>query len=86
MTPSSEPMPGDRVCFREGGSKRLGTVRAVITAGRKAGVGVWRLRRRARVQFEADGQSCETHRDLEAIDIVEVDEQRSFFDEIEVTE
>lgn len=81
----TEPQPGDRVRFREGGGNRLGTVREVITAGRAAGRGVWRLRRRARVQFEADGQRWETHRDLEAIEIVAVDEQRSLFDEREVT-
>lgn len=60
---------GDLVRFRDRGAHRIGTVMDIITAGRLKGHGVWRLRQRARIQFEADGQHWETHRDLTAITV-----------------
>ena len=75
----TNPQRGDTVRFRESGHDRLGTIVDIITAGRPSGRGIWQLRQRARIRFDADGQSWETHRDLTALTVVAVDEQPSLF-------
>jgi hypothetical protein len=78
-----EPVPGDRVAFQYSGRRCVGVVVAVITAGRVKGRGLYALRRRARIQFEDDGHSWETHRDLDAINVTAVSEQPDLFTELD---
>ena len=76
-----EPQLGDRVRFRTTHGHSLGVVVNIITAGKAAGRGVWRLRQRARIQFESRGRRWETHRDFDDISIVTPQEQGDLFDD-----
>lgn len=67
---------GDIVTFKDGGSKRTGTVVETFIAGRPNGRGIKRQRERARIRFQADDHGWETNRDLDAINVLP---QRSLF-------
>lgn len=77
----TEAAVGDCIRFKESGHHRIGVVKALIMAGRAKGTGIWALRQRARILFEADGRRLETHRDLDALTIVACDTQFELFDQ-----
>jgi C-terminal domain on Strawberry notch homologue len=64
---------GDEVHFKDGGRNAVGTITALVIAGKKGGRGVKALRRRARILSTdpTTGQRFETHRDLDEISKVE---------------